>query len=202
MTLFHRLNSCHRIALIAIGLLLTACTTTTTQSFKVVKETEVEFSSVAVDADFGKYDRLFAADMGIHFPTDGAPSLDDQKRTRQIFRDAFIAQLAGYEVSQEKGPTTLEVQATIIDYRKANNVSFPNIRRELRDLARPGALLFLMEMKDSASGKLLARAGDSAMAPAFSTSEDAKTDWDTVTAAAEHWAMLFRKFLDANLNRQ
>jgi hypothetical protein len=59
-----------------------------------------------------------------------------------------------------------------------------------------------MEMKDSASGKLLARAGDSTLAPSFSTSETLETDWDTVTAAAEHWAMLFRKFLDANLNRQ
>ena len=197
MTLFHRFNC---IALFAACLLSTACTTTTTQSFKVVKETEVEFSSVAVGADFGKFDRLYAADVGIYFPEDGAPSPNDQKRTRQIFRDAFLGQLTGYEIVQEKGPTTLEVQATIIDYRHANNVVSPDVQRELRDVARPGALLFLMEMKDSTSGELLARAGDSAMAPAFSTSDESETDWDAVTEAAEHWAELFRQFLDANLD--
>ncbi len=199
MTLFHRFNSFHCIALLATCLLSAACTTTTTQSFNVVKETQVEFSSVAVGADFSKFDRLYAADMGILFPTDGAPSAGDQERTRQIFRDAFLGQLTDYEIVQEKGPTTLEVQATIIDYRNANNVISSDVQRELRDIARPGALLFLMEMKDSTSGEVLARAGDSAMAPAFSTSDESETDWDAVTLAAEHWAMLFREFLDGNL---
>lgn len=189
------------IVLPVAGLLTAACTTTTTQSFNVNKNAQVETSYVATDADFGKYDRLFASDMGIFFPTDAAPSLDDQRRTRQIFREAFLGELSGYQIVREKGPPALDVQATIIDYRNATGADVPNVRRELRDIARPGALMFLMELKDSESGKVLARAADSASAPAFSTSADTNTDWDAVETAAMRWAQLFRQFLDNNLNK-
>jgi len=178
-----------------------ACTSTTTQSFDVVKNPEVESVYIAADADFGRYDRLFASDMGIFFPTDAAPSVDDQKRTRRIFREAFLGELTGYRIVRDKGPSALDVQATIIDYRNASGADVPNVRRELRDIARPGVLMFLMELKDSESGKVLARAADSASAPAFSTSDDTVTDWQAVEMAAARWAKLFRQFLDENLNR-
>jgi len=189
------------IALPVAGLLTGACTTTTTQSFNVNKNAQVEASYIAADADFGKYDRLFASDMGIFFPTDAASSLDDQKRTRQIFREAFLSELTSYKIVREKGPSALDVQATLIDYRNASGADVPNVRRELRDIARPGALMFLMELKDSESGQILARAADSASAPAFSTSAETVTNWEAVEAAAARWATLFRQFLDDNLNK-
>ena len=65
----------------------------------------------------------------------------------------------------------------------------------------PGAIIFLMELKDSKSGKILARAADSASAPAFSTSTTTRTDWDAVEDAAFRWARLFREFLDQNLGK-
>lgn len=202
MNLFHRkIKRSLWIALPVTGLLAAACTTTTTQSFNVNKNAQVEASYIAADADFGKYDRLFASDAGIFFPTEAAPSLEDQRRTRQIFREAFLSELTGYQIVKEKGPSALDVQATIIDYRNASGADVPNVRRELRDIARPGALMFLMELKDSNSGQVLARAADSASAPAFSTSEDTVTDWKAVETAATRWAKLFREFLDANLNK-
>lgn len=156
---------------------------------------------MAADADFSRYDRIFASDMGIFFPTNAAPSLDDQKRTRQIFRESFLAELTDYQIVREKAPSALEVQATIIDYRNASGGDVPNVRRELRDIARPGALMFLMELKDAESGKVLARAADSASAPRFSTSADTLTDWTAVEAAAQRWATLFREFLDDNFRQ-
>jgi hypothetical protein len=187
--------------LLLLSLVAPACTTTTTQSFNVVKNTDLESGYVAANANFGKYDRLFASDMGIFFPTDAAPSLDDQKRTRQIFREAFLSELTGYQIVRDRGPSALDVQATLIDYRNATGADVPNVRRELRDIARPGALMFLMELKDSESGEVLARAADSASAPAFSTSADTSTDWDAVETAAMRWAKLFRQFLDNNLDK-
>lgn len=189
------------IALALAGLLSSACTTTSTQSFNVPKNSKVEASYIAVDADFGKYDRLFASDMGIFFPTDAAPSIEDQQRTRQIFRKAFLAELQGYRIVRTAGPTALNVQATLIDYRNASGADVPNVRRELKNIARPGAIMFLMELKDSESDKVLARAADSASAPAFSTSAGTSTDWTAVETAAARWAKLFRQFLDDNLNR-
>jgi len=202
MNLFHlTMKKSLWIALPLIGLLTAACTTTTTQSFNVNKNAQVETSYIAADADFGKYDRLFASDMGIFFPTDAAPSLEDQRRTRHIFRGAFLSELTGYLIVRDKSPSALDVQATIIDYRNATGADVPSVRRELRDIARPGALMFLMELKDSQSGQVLARAADSASAPAFSTSSDTVTDWRAVETAAARWAGLFRQFLDENLNK-
>jgi hypothetical protein len=202
MNLFDNiLKKSRLIALPFVILIAAACTTTTTQSFNVNKNAQVEAAYTAADADFSKYDRLFAQDMGIFFPTDAAPSLEDQQRTRQIFRQAFIAELSGYEIVREAAPGALEVQATLIDYRNASGADIPGVRRELRDIARPGALMFLMEMKDPESGQTLARAADSASAPAFSTSPNIETDWEAVELAAKRWAGLFRQFLDNNLNQ-
>jgi hypothetical protein len=195
------INNLHALALAASGLFLVACTTTTTQSFNVSKNPDLEAAYVATNADFSQYDKLLARDMGIFFPTDAAPSLEDQQRTRQIFREAFIGELGGYDIVRDKSPGALEVQATLIDYRNASGADVPGVRRELRDIARPGAMMFLMELKDPESGMILARAADSASAPAFSTSANTTTDWTAVETAAARWAKLFRNFLDENLGR-
>jgi len=186
------------LALPAAWILAAGCTTVTTQSFRSADSQNVEAAYLATDADFGKYDRLTAEDMGIFFPDDAAPSTDDQQRTRQIFREAFLGELTNYQIVDENGPTTLMVQATLVDFRNATSVEATMVRRELRDIVKPGALLFLMEMKDSETGRILARAADSASAPAFSTAESG-TDWTSVESAASRWAMLFRQFLDDNL---
>jgi hypothetical protein len=189
------------LALAAVCLLVVGCSTVTTESFRVTDSPNVEALFIATDANFGQYDRLTAENMGIYFPTEAAPSADDQQRTRQIFREAFLGELTGYQIVEEKGPSTLMVQATLIDFRNASSADVMTVRRELRDIAKPGSILFLMELRDSASGKTLARAADSASSPSFSTSADVETDWTSVESSADRWAKLFRQFLDENLNR-
>jgi hypothetical protein len=189
------------IVLSAVSVFLVACTTTTTQSFNVSKNPDLEAAYIATDADFSRYDKLLARDMGIFFPADAAPSVEDQQRTRQIFREAFIGELSGYSIVRDESPGALEVQATLIDYRNASGADVPGVRRELREIARPGAIMFLMELKDPTSGKILARAADSASAPVFSTSSVTTTDWTAVETAAARWAKLFRSFLDENLKQ-
>ena len=58
-----------------------------------------------------------------------------------------------------------------------------------------------MELVDSKSGEVLARAADSTSVPALGVGDDTITDWDAVQSAAERWAKLFRNFLDENLNK-
>lgn len=192
----------HVLAILISGLVATGCSTSTGQSFNVVTNPEGETGLIAVGADFSIYDRLNAEDMGIYFPSDAAPTTQDQQRIRQIFRNAFLSELGGYEVVQgEKGPTTLNVQATLVDFRNASPRDMQSVRRELRDLAEPGVVMFLMELKDSRTDEVLARAADSAAAPAFSTTTDVATDWSAVEKAAASWASRFRRFLDDNLNQ-
>jgi hypothetical protein len=189
------------LAIAAGGIAMTACTTVETQSFVVGKGGRVESAQIAVGADFSKYDRLQAVEMGIYFPAGNALRPEDQQRLRKSFRDAFMAELEGYAVSWEPGPTAMKVEASLIDLRGPAGAgsALSSMRRDVRDLATAGSLVFLMEMKDSESDAVLARAADSAKAPALGTSEDSATDWQAVDEAAAHWAGLFREFVDQNL---
>ena len=189
------------LAALALGLSLSACTTVETQSFNVRKNSAVESAQISTDADFSKYDRLLAEDMGIFFPQNAASSDEDTQRIRQIFRTAFIAELQGYDIVQEPGPRTMAVQASLIDLRNSSGAPLPGMRREVRDMAATGSIVFLMEMKDSESGAILARAADSAITPTLAATAGTDTDWSSVQSAAEKWAALFRQFLDANLGR-
>jgi len=189
------------LPLIISGLLISACTTVETQSFRTTGSSNVDSAYIATDADFSKYKRLLVDDMGIFFPDSVQMSQDELARIRQIFRESFIQELTHYEITQEPGPGMLRITASVVDLRGAVYADVPNMRREMRDLAQPGALLFLMEMRDSGTDQVLARAGDSTSAPQFSTGSSGETDWETVEVAARRWAALFRGFLDQNLGR-
>ncbi len=181
--------------------MMAACTTTTTQSFRVADTPNIDAGFIATDADFSKYHQLVADEMGIYFPQNTPLTTDELQRIRQIFREAFLAELTNYEIVDKPGPGIMAVQASLIDLRKSASTSVPNLRAELRDVARPGELLFLMELRDSETQRVLGRAADSAATPDFASGDDNATDWEGVESAARRWATLFRDFLDNNLGR-
>ena len=185
----------------AAVLAIAACSTTTTQSFRVPESSNVEAAFIATDADFSKYHQLLAEEMGIFFPQNVHMADEDLQRLRQIFRDAFLPKLTPYTIVNEPAPGTLAVQASLIDLRKAGTADVPHLRIELRDVAKPGTLVFLMEFRDPETGLVLGRAADSTAAPAFAYGDGSATDWGSVETAAEHWATLFRNFLDNNLGK-
>lgn len=185
--------------IVAITLIISGCTTVTVQSFEKNQNSNVEASYVATDADFGKYNRLLGKDMGIFSPEKSPLPEEDLQRIRQIFRDAFLGELTGYEIVQSAGPSVMTVQASLIDLRKADLGDVPHMRAGLRNVARPGVLVFMMEMRDSVTDRVLARAADSTSNPKIGTVGGRTTDWDDVQTAAQYWASLFRQFLDQNL---
>ncbi len=187
------------LTILAVG--LAGCSTVERQSFNVPQEQKVEAAYIATDADFGRYDRLYVEEAGIFFPQKSATPPEDTRRIRQIFRSAFIDELKHYRIVDSAGPSTMTVQASLIDFRNPDQNSLMGLRQELRDIAAKGELLFLMELRDSQSGRVLARAADSAKTPTFATAEGIETDWASVEDAARHWAELFRQFLDQNLGR-
>lgn len=197
-------DKCPARQVTALLLLITAftgCSTVETQSFNVPRERQVESAYIAADADFGKYDRLHAVDMGIFFPKDSYTPPEDIQRIRQIFRTAFLGELQNYTIVDSAGPGAMTVQATLIDFRNSSSGSLMSLQEDLRDLVSNGEILFLMEMRDSQSNAVLARAADSAQTPTLATSEGMATDWTSVEDAARHWAALFRQFLDQNFGR-
>lgn len=201
MTALHQLFRVFRAAILTVSLLFIGCSTVETQSFRVNQDSAIESAQIAVGADFSKYDTLMAEDMGIYFPQNSPATEADLTRIRDIFRTAFLGELEDYRITRQPGPSTMAVQASLIDLRGAAASQVPALSSDIQDIARSGSLVFLMELKDSQSGKVLARAGDSAEAPAIATAAGAQTDWQSVEAAAQKWARLFRGFLDENLGR-
>jgi len=182
-------------------LTIAGCSTTTRQSFTVAPDSTVEKAFIATDADFSKYHQLLAEDMGIFFPQNVQVNDEDIERLRQIFRDAFLPKLGHYTIVDEPAPGTMAVQASLIDLRKAGSADVPYLRAEVRDVAKAGALVFLMEFRDPKTDKVLGRAADSSAAPTFAYGDGGATDWSSVEEAAEHWATLFVNFLDNNLGK-
>jgi hypothetical protein len=182
-------------------LAIAGCSTTTTQSFTVAPDSKVEKAFIATDTDFSKYHQLLAEEMGIFFPQHVHMADEDLERLRQIFRDAFLPKLEHYTIVAEPAPGTMAVQASLIDLRKAGIADVPYLRAEVRDVAKPGALVFLMEFRDPITDKVLGRAADSSAAPAFAYGDGGATDWSSVEEAAEHWSTLFVNFLDNNLGK-
>ncbi len=206
-----RIGTCKRkpvsylgsVVVLLTTLLLAGCagSKVESQSFRVAQNSKVASAQIAVDADFGRYDRLLAMELGIFFPQTYVTSDEDTQRIRQIFRDAFLSELEGYAIVDESGPTTMTVEASLVDLRNSAGTQMPKMRSAIRDLATPGSILFLMEMRDSVSDRVLARAADSAKAPTISTVAGEETDWASMEDAAQHWATLFRTFLDENLKQ-
>ena len=194
-------KSSARIAILTLAIAaLAGCATVESQSFTVAKGSNVESAQIATDANFGRYDRLQAEEMGIFFPSGSATPQADLLRIRQIFRTAFLGELENYVIVGEPGPSTMKVQASLIDLRNAQAGALPQLRSGLQDVAQSGSLVFLMEMRDSESDRVLARAADSASAPTFASGGQT-TDWSSVEEAAARWAALFRQFLDDNLGK-
>jgi hypothetical protein len=193
--------TCKRWLFAASALLVSACTTVETQSFRVNPDSAVESAQIASDADFTRYDKLHAVEMGIFFPQGSETRAEDMQKIRNTFRTAFLAELEGYEIVTEPGPRAMTVQATLIDFRAATYSDTMSVRSELREIAAPGKIVFLMEMRDSVDDRVLARAADSAKTPTIADEAGETTDWSSVESAAAHWASLFRRFLDENLGR-
>jgi len=191
-----------KLFMLLLPIVLNGCATTESQTFRVVNNSNAELAQVATDADFSRYDRLLADEMGIFFPQGVAVPQQDLDRIRQIFRSTFLDELEGYRIVGKPGVSTMEVQASLIDLRQATYADIPKLRRDVREIARPGSFVFLMEMRDSRTDRVLARAADTASTPTLATAEGTQTDWASVEQSVRRWATLFRQFLDSNLKQE
>lgn len=178
---------------------LYACTKTiVTGSFNRVPNTAVEYAYINEQADFSQYTKLMNGGLEIYYPeNEQRPDPADIDRIRAYFRDAFSDAIGdAYEVVAEPGPGVLKVRGQVIDMKMTGGGTTIDASGRLRDVVAHGELTFLMEMSDSVSGQVLARAGDKSSD--ISGEKDDAT-WDDVRRAAEYWAGLFRDWLDNSL---
>jgi hypothetical protein len=188
-------------ALGSLVVVLTACSDTViVEPFYRPESARVEQSFVSPDADFSRYTKLLAQPLEIYYPDNApAPAEGDLDRLRQIFREAFLTELGDdYEIVQDPGPEVLTVLAQIIDLKVTGALGTYEPNGRLQYLVTKGQLTFLMELRDSQSDRVLARAGETEDGGTTSLTE-AEASWAEVEVAAQRWAGLFRSWLDDNL---
>ena len=184
------------VLLAAAALGLCGCTkTVVTGSFNRVPNTAVEYAYINEQADFSQYTKLMNGGLAIYYPEgEDAPDPAEIDRIRGYFRDAFTSAIGdAYEIVDDPGPSVMKVRGQVIDMKMTSGGAELDVSGRLRDVVAHGELTFLMEMSDSVTGQVLARAGDK------STDISADTDdatWEDVRLAAEYWAGLFRNWLD------
>jgi hypothetical protein len=191
------------IALVFAGLLV-GCSTTEVASYQRVAGSTVDEAYVKPDTDFSRYTRLYAHPLEIYYREGaGAPTEEDLSRMRSIFREAFLSRIEGdYEIVTEPAADALGVRASLVDLQNSVGGADVPVDGHLRMLVANGQLTFLMEMSDSLSGDVLARAADRDRATDADVNASNSSDWDNAEAAAARWAGLFRKFLDDNLGKR
>ena len=185
----------------SLALAVGACSTTQVEQWESVREAAVDQAYTRPDVDFSNYRRLLAAPFEIYYPDEiGKPSEKDLARIRQIFRDAFYGAIGDdYEIVDQAGPDVLKVRASLVDLRTNPPTGQVSVGRRLADVVSAGHMTFLMELIDSRSDEVLARAADEEKPEPGEDIAGGGENWAAVEAAAQRWARLFRGFLDRNL---
>ena len=190
----------HRTVILLAVSLVAASAEAEVEAYVRKQESNVEHAYFAPGADFSKYTKLMTDGLEIYYPqSDAAPPAEDIERIRKIFRGAFTEAIGGdYEFVDVAGPDVLKVKAQLIDMKVMGADGGYTGSGKLKTLVAQGQLTFLMEMIDSESGDVLARAGDRTRTV---TSGGEAAEWDEVNRAAKYWAGLFRDWLDKSLGQ-
>jgi hypothetical protein len=194
---------CWAVALALVGACVTSCVETTVERFRKVPESRVESAYIKADVDFSRYRKLLPAPLEIYYADGPAePDPEDLVRIRQIFRNAFLAAIGtDYEIVDVPGAEVLGVRASVVDLELTPAQDALPVAGRAASLVADGQLSFFMELTDSQTGEVLARAGDKKRAAKEGGAAAAGRDWTQIEAAADRWAGLFRDFLDENLGR-
>ena len=165
---------------------------------------------VQPDADLARYRAIMLDPVEVSFdrkwnPKPGGRELTAEEKTKlrtdvaRIVQKEFSSELAGggYRIVTEPGDDVLRVRAEVRDlYQNAPDVDRPS--RTQTFTRSTGRLTLVAELRDSASGALIARALDRHEDP-----EDMWFQWTTsidnneaVRDAAESWARALRSQLD------
>ena len=195
----------HTGVLIALAALLAGCTKTEVYSYERVAEARVDAAYIVPGTDFSKYSRVYAKfrPLEIYYEEgDSAPTSVELEQLRAIFRNAFLtAVVPEYQIVYEPAPDALGVRASLIKIQSEKYLDELPMQGNLRSLVAAGELTFLLELSDSVTGEVLARAADR-QKPEYAEFEGLKDqDFSEAETAARYCAKLFREFLDRNLGQ-
>ena len=215
----------NKIALVFMAALLAACQTTPTlqsgpnavmsyDGLAKVNNSRVDSAWVRSGVDFSNYNKLMLVGTGIKYRTvgeinrvylsnlSGFPLDAEQRDYMQVaVREVFtrgIAESDRFDIVDEQGPDTLTLTGSLIDV-----VSFVPPQDDVVDeiyiyITRLGEATLVLEISDSISGRVLARATDKRIIE--SSHRDINADFITnrfeLERELDRWVDVIRRGLD------
>jgi hypothetical protein len=187
---------------------------TTEDGLKLTTVKGIDLAYVRPGASFASYKRFMVDPADVAFAKDWKPNrpgsnLPISKGEREeirtglakLFDETFAAELqkGGYAVVKESAPDVLRVTAKIIDvYINAPNVG-ATAGRNKTFVMNAGRMALVVELRDSETGAVLARAADRSQAR-----ENQQLQWSSgpsnvgeATDMIKAWAKILRERMDA-----
>ena len=174
-----------------------------------VDKTVVDAAWVKPDLDLTSYTKLMIASAGVSFrkldpvsdfqarrETEFPVQEENKAQLQQILKDAFVEELGKlerYQIVAEPGPDVLLLVAGVIDVlsRIPPDVDSAKFGRGGVYLTSVGEATLVLELRDSQSNEVLARAADRRAAEsAFAFEVNNVTAWTEVRRLAQRWARL------------
>jgi hypothetical protein len=173
-----------------------------------VDRTVMDAAWVKPDLDLTGYTKLIVASGGVSFrdvrPTNSRRATEfpvqeqNKERLRQILREEFVEELEKldrYEFVSEPGPDVLVLVGAVIDV--VSSVPPDRAGRGGVYLSSVGQATLVIELRDSQTNEVLARAADRRAAESpFAFEASAPMAWSQVRRLAKSWAGLVRRGLE------
>jgi len=177
------------------------------------QSSKVDAAYVDPEADLSGYTTVILGDADVSFSKDWDPnrgergvdrvSAKDIQDIRQgvadLFREVFTEELTegGYELVEEPSHTTLLIRPAIVDLY-INSVEGSRPGRTYTYTAEAGRMTLVVELRDSATGDVLARAVDRSRArkTGMYTMSSRNTNVAEARRMFKAWADLLRQALD------
>ena len=177
---------------------LSACASPGQQEVARADAPRVEYSAINPDADFSNYRGLLFVPLEI-LNADQSPLASSQDLTelRLEFRKAFITALNNdYMILSRPARDVLRIRGQLVKTIPGSAKREPGAGLSFSELTSGGDLIFSMQLENSFTGEVLARASDRSSLGAARTASDRAA---SIIGAANYWAGLFRDFLDKNV---
>jgi hypothetical protein len=182
-----------------------------------VDKTAMDMAWVKPDLDLTAYDRMMLGGAGMAFTTvdsDGRRywpgrsnetefpiDEDGRARLQEIFHEIFLDELSeneNYELVNDPGPGTLLLVGSLIDVVSHVPPQDQCVGRCEIYLTEVGEATLIVELRDSVTNEILARAVDRRAADTggWATEMNSVTAWSEVRQLARTWSRLIRRRLD------
>lgn len=188
-------------SVLAIGVVLAACTTVEVNRFERVPSERVEHAFIRSDADFSRYTAVMPGQVSVWTPTrDAGLSPAGLTRLQGLYDDALAAALTAdgaYVLVTTRAPGVLELQTQFIDLRATvDPAAVRALQQRYSFPLEGGRATLVVELVDATNGRVLAHIADVEDRDEYAVVIGADMTEVDARRALVRWAAVLREFLD------